>query len=446
MKEHRAIFANAGSLVGTTAVTSLLGFVYWWLAARQFTPEAVGLASALISVMMLLGNLCVLGLGTLLIGELPRQPGREAALISSATLLVGLVAACVGAVFAIVALYLSSDFYGIHGGLGEIALFAFGISLTAITLVLDQALIGLLRGGWQLWRNILFAVAKLAALFVAALVLQHVAGMTIYATWAIGNAFSLAVLAAVVIWKWGWPGKTYLPRWGLLGRLRFAALQHHILNLALQAPALALPVLVTVLLSPATNAWFYVSWMIAGFMFVLPVALTIALYAASSAQRSILAHRMHITLAVSFVTCVLANCILLFGANLILGFFGPAYAEQAGWSLRILGIAGFPLIIKDHYVALCRIRDRVAPAMIFAIIGVILELSMAALGGHFGGLAGLSLGWVIAVSIEGLFMFRSVYKAAWPEDASRDHTQVIAANHEAAYSIGTRTNEPSFRE
>src|SRR5881275_3639940 len=71
------ILVNAGSLVGTTAVTSVLGFVYWWLAARQFPPEAVGFASAAISAMMLLATICILGLGTLLVGELPRQPGKE---------------------------------------------------------------------------------------------------------------------------------------------------------------------------------------------------------------------------------------------------------------------------------------------------------------------------------------------------------------------------------
>src|SRR5881227_2001050 len=67
------ILVNAGSLVGTTAVTSVLGFVYWWLAAREFPPEVIGIASASISAMMLLGNFCMLGLGTLLITELPRQ-------------------------------------------------------------------------------------------------------------------------------------------------------------------------------------------------------------------------------------------------------------------------------------------------------------------------------------------------------------------------------------
>src|SRR3712207_3210155 len=84
------ILANTGSLIGTTAVTSVLGFLYWWLAARLFPPEAVGLASAAISAMMLLGTMGMLGLGTVLIGELPRQRSEASQLITTSLLVAGL--------------------------------------------------------------------------------------------------------------------------------------------------------------------------------------------------------------------------------------------------------------------------------------------------------------------------------------------------------------------
>src|SRR5512132_1838824 len=77
----RALLANAGSMIGTTAVTSGLGVVYWWFAAHQFSPEAVGFASAAVSAMMMLTSIGIVGLGTLLIGELPRQSGQRGALV-----------------------------------------------------------------------------------------------------------------------------------------------------------------------------------------------------------------------------------------------------------------------------------------------------------------------------------------------------------------------------
>jgi O-antigen/teichoic acid export membrane protein len=111
------------------------------------------------------------------------------------------------------------------------------------------------------------------------------------------------------------------------------------------------------------------------------------------------------------VTSVLANCLLVIGAKQVLDLFGSTYAEQAAWSLRILVLAAFPLIIKNHYLSICRIQDRIARAMLRIAPGSLLELGAAALGAHLGGLSGLSIGWVAGVYIESIFMFRTVYKA-----------------------------------
>src|SRR5581483_725249 len=86
---HRELLSNAASLVATTGVASALGFVYWAVAARLFTQQAVGYGSAAVSAMTLLGTIGMFGLGTVLIGELPRRRPR-AGLVSAALLASGL--------------------------------------------------------------------------------------------------------------------------------------------------------------------------------------------------------------------------------------------------------------------------------------------------------------------------------------------------------------------
>ena len=413
VKTNSIMLINAGSLMGTSVVTSMLGFVYWWVAARQFPPEAVGIASASVSAMTLLGSFCILGLGTLLITELPRQPGHEGELISTALIVVGGVGGCVGVVFSVVASYISPGFKPLGANILDVIIFASGVSLTAITLVLDQALIGLLLGELQFWRNTLFALTKLAALFIVGLLLSGRGGITIYATWAMGNMLSLIVLTVPLVLKKGGPGRKYLPQWGLLRKLGSAAMQHHFLNITLQLPTSILPVLVTALLSAKVNAWFYVSWMIVSFAFYVPTALTMVLHAMNSAQQSTLAYRARATINLALVASALATCLLQFAAKQVLGVFGSSYADQAAWTLRILVLAAFPLVVKNHYISICRIQDRIKNAMLFIAPASLLELCAAALGGHFGGLTGLSIGWVTATYIETMFMLPTVYKAIW---------------------------------
>ncbi len=419
-KANRVLLLNAGSLVGTTVVTSVLGLPYWWVAARLFSPQALGLSSAAISAMTLLGTACILGLGTLLVGELPRHPGKEASIISAALLLVAGLGVFSGVLCAVIAPLLSADLGPLRAGIAAIGLFAGGVSLTAITIVLDQALIGLWRGELQFFRNAFFSVVKLALVFGAGLWLSHKVGLTIYATWAAGNAISLVPLIGYAVLKGGLSRRVYHPEWRLLWKLGPAALQHHVLNLILRVPALTLPVLVTILLSVTMNAWFYVAFMIANFVFSVPYALSTVLFATNSTRPADLAQKVRLTLGLSTVTSLLMLGMLLFGTKQVLGLFGPGYALQASWSLRILLLGVFPLIIKNHYLTIGRIQNRMSYMIFPMLAGVLLELVGATLGARLGSLPGLSLGWVLALFIEASFMSRSVLKAVLPVFQSAD--------------------------
>lgn len=417
---NRTILTNAGALVSTTGVTSVLGFVYWWVAARQFPQAAVGLASAAISAMGLLGGVSVLGLGTLLMGELQRQPGKRASLITTALIVSGTAGGVLGLVFALVAPSLSADLQPLGASLWAMLLFALGVSVTAVALVIDQALIGLLRGGSQFWRNALFAAAKLAALWLASIWIANQSGLVIWATWVVGIPISFAFLAIFAV-RANIPLRAYQPDWSLLRHLRRAALGHHALNLVLQGPILGLPVLVTVQLSASTNAHFYAAWMIAYLVFMVPVSLTTVLYAVSAAQPEALARQIRHTLQMSGAVGLLANMVVLLGADLLLGVFGPAYAAEAGWTLRILALGVFPLIVRSHYIAIARIHKKVNETARYMAGGALLELAFAALGAAVGGLTGLSIGWVAAVCVEAMFMALPVYRAASPDRPRAEH-------------------------
>ena len=410
IKVNGVMLFNAASFVGTFIVKAGFGFAFWWVAARQFTPQSVGFASAAISAMTLLGTFCMLGLGTLLIRELPRQPGKAVSLISSSLILVGIVGAGVGLLFAFGVPLLSRDLQPLRASPQSVLLFAIGIGFTAIGMVLDQALFGFLRGDLQLWRNALFAGAKLAALAIAGFLLAQQAGLTIYTTWLIGDALSSASLAAYAVFKGKWNGRIPRPNLGLLRELGPSAIQHHLLNLLMMGPNMALPVLVTIIISTTMNAWFYIAFLLADIVYVIPQALVTALYAVSSAQPEVLARKARLTLSLAFGACLLANCVIFFGSNLLLGIFGPGYVAHGVWCMRILGLAAIPFFIKDHYISICRIQDRMVQALLPLTAGALLELAASALGACLNGITGLSLGWLFAVCVEALFMSPRVYK------------------------------------
>jgi hypothetical protein len=180
----------------------------------------------------------MLGLGTLLIRELPRLPGQEVSLISVALLLVGTVGGGIGFLFALGMPALWANLQPLRACSQAVALFSVDVGFATMNLVLDQVLVGLLRGDLQLWRNILFAGTKLAALAATGFWLVQRGGLTIFATWVLADALSFAVLAGLAVLKGKWTLKKSLPPWGVLRKLGPSALQHHLLNLLLIGPNL----------------------------------------------------------------------------------------------------------------------------------------------------------------------------------------------------------------
>lgn len=406
---HGTLMSNAAAMMSTTLVTSLLGVVFWWVAARYFSEATVGVGSAAVSAITLLGFAATLGMGTLLMGELPRREGSRRALLNAALAVAMLAGAAAGLGFALLAPLFSSSFDSLGQSWQAILAFAACAGLTALGYVLDQALIGLLRGGLQLARNTVFAAGKLLALVPVAALVADPGPTWIYSVWGGGIAASLLVLAGFYRHC---DGERLRPDFPQLGRLRAAAASHHGFNFALLAPSMTVPIVVVSLISASANASFYVAWMIAGFVAMVPVSLGTVLYAVASGDSSRLTDQLRFTFMLSFGFGIAANLALIFAAAPILGLFGPEYSARATGALHVLALGIFPLTVKTQYVALQRVRRRVAAALPIAWAGTVLEVGGAAAGAIlFGDLVGVAWGWLAGLALEVLLMGAPVIRA-----------------------------------
>lgn len=401
LRHHATLLLNAGSMLGSTLSTAVLGFVYWWVAARALPAETVGLASAAIATMGFLALAGDLGLGTLLIGQMARHRERLPGLLSAALL----VATAGSALFALLYLMAAAQWPALETGyVGsgvDAALFVAGVALTGLVLVLDQALLGLLRGSWQLARNSSFAVAKLGLLALAVWWGADSA-MAVFATWAGGNLLSLLLLWWLLhrgggrLWQ--------RPELALLGRLSGPILSHHTLNVLTQAPTLLMPVLVTHLLSARINAAFYAAWLLIGVAYLVPASLSTALFAVAANDGRQMAQRLRFSLGLSMGAAVAAITLTGLLGDLALRLFQPAYAEQARHCLWLLALAMPAIAIKHHYIALKRIRAEMAAALPLLALGAVAELGAAAIGAHLDGLNGVATGWLVATCAQALLM------------------------------------------
>jgi O-antigen/teichoic acid export membrane protein len=406
---QQVLLRNATTLVAATGLTSALGFAYWAFAARLFSQQAVGYGSAAVSAMTLLGTIGMFGLGTVLIGELPKRSAR-AGLVSAALLASGIGSLGLGLGFAVVAPMVNKSFVHIIGTPIQALFFAAGVAITAVGLVFDNATIGLLRGELQLSRNTVFASVKLFALPLIALVLHKLLGTGITLSWMAGTAASLIAVAT----RLRISGSSVLPRpdWGVLRGLGRSAIAHNWLNLAIGVPQSLIPVIVTVAVSPSANAAFYIAWMLSGFLYIIPAALSTVLFAVASADAKAISRKLRFTLGLSFLIGLPGMLVLGLGAHRALSMFGVGYARTATLPLWLLVIGYVPTVPIVHYVAVCRSAGKVSQAAAVLSAAACMQIAAAAIGGIEGGLDGLTSALLGVYLVQGLVTAPTVFRAA----------------------------------
>jgi len=430
VRGHLDLFLNAGSLMATTAITSLFGFAYWWIAARSASAEAVGQASAAVSAMTLIGTIGMFGMGTMLISDLPGLRGRKWELISTCLLVAGGAATVGGLIFVALAHLAIPGLQHALGSTAATVLLVFGIALNAVTLVLDEALVGLLQGPLQLMRNFWFSIIKLVALGSLAVLPIALNGGELLLTWVAGMVLSVAILGASL--RRRGMIESLRPRLELLRGRGRATFDHNLLNLATYLPRAALPLVVTAVLSAEANASFYTAFMVTSFLAMVPGNVALTLFAVASGDRAALRAKVRVGLLICLAVGLPASLVVAVAAHPIMSIFGSRYADSAGTALAILALTYLPFVFHHFFLAISRVQGRVRGAGVFSLFAGLAELGAAWYGGSRGSLTQLVAGVAIVMAIETILVaptvLRVVFARPVPEDARIEGVPLAGKN------------------
>ncbi|WP_342722766.1 hypothetical protein AAFG07_26455 [Bradyrhizobium sp. B097] len=398
LQKSAALVMNSGALATGTVATAGLGFAYWWLAARLLPPDAMGVASGLLSMMSLVTVLGEGGLGTLLTGELVRHPGKEPGLVTAAASVGAAMAIGLAVLFFVGQTLLMGSAGSIDDWSAGLA-FVIGCGLSNLTIMGDQAFVGILRSSSKTIRLILFAIFKLM-LLAAAAALGFTSPTALLWTWVAGLLASW--IGVDLLTRGGARHLVGAPDFKLLHMHRRRVRDHYALDVALLTPALVMPYLVLVLLSPTTNAAFVAIWMLVSVASLIPAAMAMVLFPVVRASPKQSRHDILVSLTASLLFSLACAIFIFTYSQQILAVFNPTYPKIAGSSLSLLGFSLLGSTLKFHACTLARLTDRMLKAAPWFALGGLLELCLAILGARLGGLQGLVVGWTLAVSIEGV--------------------------------------------
>lgn len=354
---------TALSLVTSTLVTSVLGLMFWTVAARLYPPGKVGIDSALISAMVTLSSLCQLNLNNAILRFLPqirRHIGRRIvqayASATGATLVVGLL-------FVLVAPIVSSRYRFLsHDHLLTVA-FVAALGAWTVFALEDAVLTALRRPTWLPTENGIFSALKLVLLPVA-LALLGSRSHAVFLAWvipmwltvpAVNWLIARRVLPKARVAQRNAPG--VLER---IARRDLAAFlgQDLIGNALFQATAAAIPLIVVAMLGPVANAYFFIPYtLITTFdLLFLGVATSVTAEGARDERQvgQLAASVMRRFLPFQIPVVVL----IIVLAPLLLRLFGPGYVQHGVTTLRLLAAASCFRSILFIFGSVARVQRR----------------------------------------------------------------------------------------
>jgi O-antigen/teichoic acid export membrane protein len=424
-----SMFDNSLALIASKVSTMAFGFIFWLLAARMFLPSEVGLAAGAIAGMMLCTQLALMGIGSSFISFFPKHNQQPKALLNTSFSLIGIGALVVGAAFLLLASRALTELKVVAADPLFVGLFLTMTVLGSIGVLLDQVSTAMGRGDQALMRSIQAGIVIIGQLLIVRFLLDGGTSVALFSTWVAGTA-SACLLGAAQL-RQSSAEYRYRPRIAsrLWKKLLAVGLPNHALTLADRAPGLILPIVVTELLSPSANAYWYAVWMMAWVVYMIPVQVGLNLFSETTQRpkqiRELVRHGTRTSLVLGGLAA--AGAALL--APLVLSVLGGAYSVAGTTPLRILVIAVIPLALIQSYFAACRATKRLGEAVAVATVSGFMSVGAAAWAGTALGLRGIALAWVATQALVGVwavFRLRVVATYKETEEVGRSDDVIVA--------------------
>ncbi len=393
---RRSLLRNSGFLMGTTVMTSALGYAYWLIAAHSWSSSTVGFAAGAISTFTLVGFVFSLGVAPAYVQMLPRftDPAELDQFFSSG--LVTTTAASVVAGFVVVTVLPSwaPHFHELRQA-PVAAAFVAGCGLSTTCVALDGCFVALRRSSGQFGRNFVFAVAKIALLLLPVLALRRPSAASILWTWDVALLAS-AIVAIVILERLGM--HLALPRRSGLRRLfvhRHTMLGYQLGSLGASLPPFVFPALVIAILGTRQNAYVYFTWSIAGVLFTVSTSIGLALFAEGAHREDL---RRQTRLAATTMTAVLIpmTVLVLVFAGRILSVFGHEYAAHGTMLLRIFAIGALADAVTNCYVGIRNAQHRLVEVAVLNFVMAAIALGGAAVLLRTWGIDAVGWSWTAA--------------------------------------------------
>lgn len=380
-----SFYKNSIFIMLSSLAASALGLVFWILAARTYSSEEIGTATAIISAATLILTISKLGLDQSMMRFFPR--GNRSRIFTTVVVTTSAASLAIGAIY-VIGIDLFSPSLEIIKGMAPIFL-----ALTVATLIANhvtdvfnsmrKAKYGFIQN--MVMGSRLFLIFPLAFLGTLGLLSS------------ILISYILALLACIVILvrtglRWGKLDLTFLKRsWDF-------SIGNYVVVLLMTIPSTVLPILVFGQLGAENAAAYFIVYSLVSVLFIVPVACGTSLFVEGSHGENMKATARKSLLA-SFGILIPAVIALFFIGDRLLGIVGAEYKSNGTELLMLMALSSFFVVFFQSSMSVWKVRMNLRKMIVLGLVNCVSLLGLSYILMNSIGLSGIGLAWISGYGI-----------------------------------------------
>jgi O-antigen/teichoic acid export membrane protein len=419
---------NGYALVAATFSTSVLGFLYWAIAAHRYTADQVGVNASLVTTMMFVTNLASLNFTDVLNRFVPVSGASSRRLVLMSYAIAVALGGISATVFVIGLNFFSPSLSDtLHGSMLAV-IYVVATMFWVVFVLQDAVLVGLRKATYVLFENTTFGLVKIALLVVLA---SAFPASGIFLSWTLPLA-AVVIIVNLIVFRRLMPdhAKQVLPTAEKFNRRHVSRflIADYIASVLWTAAIGLMPLLVLRVQGKKASAFVYLAWTIAYTLYLVSRNMGMALTTEGSRDPVRLAEKLRTTLVSTGRIVIPGALVLAAGAPLFLRFFGPEYSSHASTLLRLLALSTIPGMIPLMFVGAARVQRRLKAMVIVTAATTVPVLVIVPILLPLIGIAAVGVAWLGVETVVAVILLLGELRPLWrPVPPAAVHELVSAA-------------------
>lgn len=331
-----SLLKNSAYLITTNFFNLILGFFFWVIATRYYTPEDIGIISAILSSMSLISVIGLVGLPMSLMFYLPIY-SKNANNIINSCLIIGIIMSITLSLIFILGLDIwAPKLKSYLIDLEVIIIFIIATVMMTISSLMSGTFSAGKRSSFNMIKENIFGFTKIFPLIL----FTGFGSIGVLLSWSIGLIISVIAGFFLLskLWKY-YPMFIFDP---IIKSMTSFSVGNYIAGIMYILPKFVFPIMIVNIISAESAGYFFIAMTIAGLLYGIPYSIASSFLVESSDKDKFW---NNVDKAIKFNIGLLIPGLLLFiiFGKFILNLFNPDYADNSFVTLIILSVTSIPI-------------------------------------------------------------------------------------------------------